>query len=76
MTVAEEITTTTHQWVKHTVTPVKVVSDPIDGGIYAITDPEDQMTAEEEAVFGCENCDAVLSPETSEMPCPGREENS
>ena len=63
-----------HHWVKHLVIPVTVVSDPTDDGIIAITTPEDEMAAEEGAVFGCDECDTVLSPETSEMPCPGREE--
>ena len=76
MNVADEIKTGTHAWVKHMVIPVKVISDPVDGGIFAIVDPEDETAAEEEAVFGCEVCDTVLSPETSEMPCPGREDNA
>ena len=63
--------TRTHQWVKHTVTKVHVVPNFEEEGIVAIADPAQVQEAEDKAVFGCEVCDAILTPETSSTPCPG-----
>lgn len=73
MAVATE--TKTHQWVKHIVVPVQVVPTFEDGedGIYAIVDPVLMEVAEDKGVFGCGECGALLTFETSSTDCPGKD---
>ncbi|MCA1807231.1 MAG: hypothetical protein LC687_05210 [Actinobacteria bacterium] len=61
-----------HNWVKHTVTQVSVISDPDeDDAVIAVSSPEQVEEAEEKAVFGCSRCGLPLNPDTSEVPCGG-----
>lgn len=70
--------TKVHHWVKHIVVPVEVVPTFEEGedGIYAVADPEVQKKAEDEAVFGCQDCNALLTYETSTTDCPGKDEDA
>lgn len=59
--------TATHQWVKHTVTPVHLITDadgePMldsDGQPVLIVDPDQQQVSEEDTVYGCMNCGEAL----------------
>lgn len=64
--------TGTHNWVKHVVVEVDVVSDPTeDDAVLAVSSPEQMAAAEERAVFGCSKCMLPLNPETSQNPCEG-----
>ena len=61
-----------HQWVKHTVVPVDVVSDPDNPtGFYAVIDESKLNQAELTAVFGCAACSSPLLTDTVGTPCSG-----
>lgn len=65
---------TKHSWVKHTLTEVHPLSN--DGGDPIVfVDPVDQEVAEDNAAYGCNDCDAALTAETLESECPGPEED-
>jgi hypothetical protein len=70
--------TKVHAWVKHIVVPVQVVPTFEEGedGIYAVADPEVQKQSEDNAVFGCQDCGALLTYATSTTDCPGKDEHA
>lgn len=48
-----------HTWIKHTLTPVMVLTD--DAGEPVIfVDPDDQAISEDHAVYGCDSCGQPL----------------
>jgi len=49
-----------HDWVKHTITPISVLEDK-QGDPIVFVDPDDQTEAEENAVYGCNNCGEPLA---------------
>jgi len=61
---------TDHVWVKHTITPVHTL-DNSSGEPVIVVDPDQQVLAEENAVYGCMNCDLPLVPDTFHTECSG-----
>jgi len=66
-----------HTWVKHTVTPVVVVTDssgkPMldsDGEPVILVDPDQQQLSEENTVYGCGACGQHIS-EAMHTECKG-----
>lgn len=47
--------TAQHMWVKHTITPVSVLTDD-DGEAAIFVDPDQQTISEDHAVYGCDVC--------------------
>lgn len=61
-----------HAWVKHIIVPVEIVPSFEEGVEFiAFADPEVVAQAEDDAVFGCMDCDTPLSFETSQTGCTG-----
>lgn len=59
----------THQFVKHTMTPVSVLPDD-DGAPIVFVDPEQALMAEEAAVYGCTVC-GMGADQAMHEECPG-----
>lgn len=60
-----------HFWVRHMITPVDVVPDPLDDqAVIVIPKPvtDDDI---QEAVYGCQNCNIPLNASTSITLCEG-----
>lgn len=49
-----------HHWVKHVITPVAVLSGA-DGEPVVFVDPDQQEIAEQDAVYGCDNCSQPMA---------------
>lgn len=50
-----------HTWVKHTITPVSVLPAlGADGPPAIFVDPDDQVTSEDHAAYGCDACGVAL----------------
>jgi hypothetical protein len=63
-----------HVFVKHTLTPVEVLTDD-SGSPVVLVDPEEQQNAEVNfTVYGCDRCGKPLS-EAHGTKCPGDEDN-
>jgi hypothetical protein len=54
------VMTTQHHWVKHTVTPVSVLSDE-EGYPVIFVDPDQQIISEDDAAYGCDHCGVPLA---------------
>ena len=52
--------TAQHEWVKHVVTPVSILSDG-KGNPVVFVDPELQVIAEDHAAYGCVNCGEAMA---------------
>lgn len=64
-----------HQWVKHLVVPVDVISDPENpAGFFAVIDETKLDQAELTAAFGCAACSEPLLPETVNSECSGADQ--
>lgn len=61
---------TSHAWVKHTITPVHILHND-DGQAAIFVDPDDQALSEENAAYGCMNCDLPLVEENYDTECEG-----
>lgn len=60
-----------HDWVKHTITRVSVLPDlDDDQKVVIIEDPEATQSAEEQAVYGCNNCGLPMAGNTDTL-CEG-----
>jgi hypothetical protein len=44
-----------HTWIKHTMTPVSVLTDD-EGDPIVFVDPDQQTIAEDTAAYGCSTC--------------------
>ena len=51
---------TSHAWVKHTITPIVVLSDD-KGEPVILVDPDDQALSETDAVYGCMVCGEAMA---------------
>jgi hypothetical protein len=58
-----------HHWVKHTITPVHTVEGN-DGRPVVFVDPDQQIIAEDNAVYGCDICGQAMVTVHDE-PCAG-----
>lgn len=69
---AVAIDTKVHQWVKHIVVPIQVVSDPFDDeAVVAVNSEAEFEEAVSNAAYGCQKCLALLTVETAATECPG-----
>lgn len=60
-----------HTWVKHTVTPISVISNPYsEEGFIALDMPDTQAVSE---VYGCTVCLIPLNHDTVNTLCEGEE---
>lgn len=69
MTVHHLIPTKCHQWVKHTITPVEVISG-LDDEPIVISSANHSQEA-----FGCIKCSCKLDIDTAATDCEGESEN-
>lgn len=65
--------TVQHTWVKHTITPVSVLSG-IDGEPVVFVDPDQQVLSEQTAVYGCVACNEPMAGNHN-TECQGEEED-
>lgn len=61
-----------HIWVKHVVTHVYPLAD-ITGEPVILVDPDDQITAEDKAAYGCDRCGEAFSTEGFYTECKGEQ---
>lgn len=64
--------TLSHLWVKHTVTPVHVLQDS-EEELIRFVDPDDQVTSEFHAAYGCDRCGVTMTPQEIHEPCLGEQ---
>ena len=65
------VMTKPHSWVKHTITRVSTLPDlDDDAQVVVIEDPSDTQNAEDEAVFGCNECGVPLEGHSDTL-CSG-----
>jgi len=62
-----------HSWVKYTRTPVSAVPDPDDDRSVVVIEELTPAQAEDQAVFGCENCGVSMEGNTDSL-CSGGEQ--
>jgi hypothetical protein len=60
-----------HQWVKHMVIPVQVISDPMTDTPKSMMMDEDIDRAMNEAITGCKKCNMPLNTDTVNTKCKG-----
>jgi hypothetical protein len=58
-----------HQWVRHVVWKLTVVSDPVtdEPSIWVVGDESEQL------VDGCQTCGEIMTLQSIKTPCPGEE---
>lgn len=61
-----------HVWVKHTITPVQVLTDG-EGQPVVLVDPDQQIIAEDQAVYGCQVCSNPMATHF-DTECEGEDE--
>jgi len=65
-----------HQWVRHIVVPIDVISSPFDGSPLTLVQQGNLDEAESGGVDGCAICSAPLNTETAARECPGYDEEA
>lgn len=64
------VMTKQHHWVKHTITPVAVLTDD-DGDPVVFVDPDQQVISEEGAAYGCDACGVPMLTSHLNTECKG-----
>lgn len=59
-----------HEWVVFIQSPIHIIPG-MDGDPIIFVDPDERQAAEEEAVYGCKNCDEPLSLIDWALECVG-----
>ena len=63
-----------HIWVKHTITPVSVISD--EGKPVVFVDPDQQTIAEDNAAYGCDVCGVPMLKIHINTECEGEPDDT